>query len=40
MDPMVETLRPFFGALLWRLAAPTFPQKSAFLKKKASVIEL
>jgi hypothetical protein len=40
MDSHVYILRPIFGGMLWRLAPKTFPKKSAFLKKKASVIEL
>jgi hypothetical protein len=33
-------LGPFLGVFLWRPPETTYPQKSAFLKKKASVIEL
>jgi hypothetical protein len=40
IDSHVESLWPIFGGMLLRLAATKFPQKSAFLKKKASVIEL
>jgi hypothetical protein len=39
-DPLVERWRRILGGFLLRLAPTTFPQKSAFLKKKASVIEL
>jgi hypothetical protein len=40
IDSQVESFRPIFGGMLLRHAATTFPKKSAFLKKKASVIEL
>jgi hypothetical protein len=41
IDSHVESLRPIFGGMLLRLAATKkTPKKSAFLKKKASVIEL
>jgi hypothetical protein len=40
IDSLVQRLRPFFGGFFWRHAQKKFPKKSAFLKKKASVIEL
>jgi hypothetical protein len=40
IDSQVARSSPILGAFLLRPPPPPFPKKSAFLKKKASVIEL